>query len=173
MRRGRRLLRSAYRLLDVRERAEAAVLFRTMHEYLHVESWLQLDPDEHLKLWTFDDVRRRAVTIEQSLPLAGLSEQQTEDLRATADETRATLVEWAVELEAEEEEPQEVCPTCNRPLRKRKRPSVPSIEQMAVKTGLSFAYQYGYRLQSQADVHASAHALPAMSQPSTVPPAPS
>jgi hypothetical protein len=57
--RGRRLLRSAYRLIDVGERAEAAPLMRIIHEYLIVTRWLLLDPEQNLTLWAKDDLRRR------------------------------------------------------------------------------------------------------------------
>jgi hypothetical protein len=38
---------------------------------------------------------------------------------------------------------------------------VPSLEQMAGKVGFTFPYEFAYRTQSQADVHASALAVDA------------
>lgn len=86
--RGRRLLRSAYRLLDLGERPEAAILFRVMQEYLITGRWLLLD-DENIKLWTLDDLRRRAVTIEQVVSDPDLDEETKELIRKQADEARA------------------------------------------------------------------------------------
>lgn len=55
----------------------------------------------------------------------------------------------------EDEEKTEVCPECKRALKKKKRPAVPTIEQRAKDTDLKFAYDLGYRLSSQADLHAT------------------
>jgi hypothetical protein len=156
--RGRRLLRSIYRLVDVGERAEAAPLLRVLFEQLIVSRWLLLDPEKHLDLWAREDLRKRDVVIERVLADDTLDEETKTRIRNEDAQARAQIGVF-VETEAGEEasEAPEVCPTCERPLKKKKRePSLPSIEQMAKQTGLTFAYDLAYRLQSQADVHATA-----------------
>jgi len=152
--RGRRLLRSAYRLLDVGERSEAAILFRVLQEYLITSRWLLLD-DEHMNVWALDDQRRRAVTIEQVASDPDLDEETKKLIVGQAEEARAKYEEFLGAKFKDDEEEVEVCPECKRPLKKKKRPSLPSVEQMAKETDLKFAYDLGYRLSSQADLHAT------------------
>lgn len=155
--RGRRLLRSFYRLLDAGERAEAAPLLRVMHEYLIVLQWLLLDPEKNLTLWIKDDLRKRDVVRERLFADPDVGDelkQAVDDERAAEQDAARELLAAAVD-EAAEEVDEDPCPACGRS-RKRRDPSVPPVEQMAAKVGLKFAYDVGYRLQSQADVHATA-----------------
>ena len=155
--RGRRMLRSIYRLLDVGERAEAAPLLRVMHEQLIVSRWLLLDPEKNLVLWAKDDLRRRDVIRERVLAdeelgdevktaIAEEAEREREQIRGLVDDSE----------EGDEGAATELCPACERPLKKERVESVPPIEQMAAQAGLLFPYNLAYRLQSQADVHATA-----------------
>ena len=155
--RGRRLLRSFYRLVDAGERAEAAPLLRVMHEYLIVLNWLLLDPEKHLTLWVKDDLRRRDVVRDRLVADPDIGDEvkeAVEDERAAEREAARALLAAAVQ-DQEDDADRDPCPTCGRP-RKRREPGVPTVEQMATKAGLSFAYDLGYRMQSQADVHATA-----------------
>jgi hypothetical protein len=154
--RGRRLLRSAYRLLDVGERSEAAVLFRVMQEYLITGSWLGLS-EENRRVWALDDYRRRVVTIERVSDDKSLEDETKALVKKQAEEAKARLATYRSELPKDDEaaEPEKVCSECARPLTRKKGQTVPSIEQMAKETGMTFAYDLGYRLSSQADLHAT------------------
>jgi Family of unknown function (DUF5677) len=154
--RARRILRSAYRLLDEGERSEAAILYRVLQEYLFTTRWLVLD-EENVKLWTRDDLRRRVVTIEKIADDPDLDEETKEGTRQQADQARANYAAFggATPHEIEEEEEPQVCPECKRPLKKKGQRSLPSIELMAKETGMTLAYNLGYRLSSQADLHAT------------------
>lgn len=154
--RGRRLLRSIYRLIDVGERAEAAPSMRVLQEQLIVSRWLLLDPEKHLDLWTREDLRKRDVVTARILADDGLDEETKAVIREEEARAREQIREF---IEAEPEgadEDGEICPTCERPLKKKREAGLPPIEQMAAMTGLSFAYNLAYRLQSQADIHATA-----------------
>jgi uncharacterized protein DUF5677 len=154
--RGRRILRSAYRLLDEGERSEAAILFRVMQDYLIRSRWLLRD-EENLKLWTLDDLRKSVATIDKIANDPNLDEETKESTRKHGEQARANLAEFVglttTEIEAEEET--KVCPECKRPLKKRKRPSLPTLEQMAAETDLSLPYNLPYRLSSQGEIHAT------------------
>ena len=155
--RGRRLLRSIYRLIDVGEGAEAAALMRVLHEQLIVSRWLLLDPEKHLDLWARDDLRRRDLVTARILADDGLDAETKAVIREEAARAREEIREF-VEAKSDDGETEEadLCPTCERPLRKTREEGLPSIEQMAAKAGLTFAYNLAYRLQSQADIHATA-----------------
>jgi hypothetical protein len=158
--RGRRLLRSFYRLVDAGERSEAAPLLRVMHEYLIVLNWLLLDPEKNLTLWIKDDLRRRDVVRDRLVADPDIGDEVkrvVEDERSAEREAARALLAAAIEEEAEPAD-HDPCPTCGRPRARRER-GVPSVEQMAAKSGMSFAYDLGYRMQSQADVHATALAI--------------
>lgn len=154
--RGRRLLRSIYRLIDVGEAAEAAALMRVLHEQLIVSRWLLLDPEKHLDLWAREDLRKRDVVTERILADEGLDEETKTVIREEEERAREQIREFVEAEPATDEEATEICPTCERPLKKKREPTLPPIEQMAAKTGLAFAYNLAYRLQSQADIHATA-----------------
>jgi hypothetical protein len=155
--RGRRLLKSAYRLVDAGERAEAAPLLRVLHEYLIVSRWLLTDPEKHLPLWANDDLRKRDVVRGRVLADEEIGDEVKQAIRDEAEaeheKVRALLAETAEEGQAPDAG--EPCPTCGRP-RRRQEGGLPPIEQMAARVGLRFAYDLAYRLQSQADVHATA-----------------
>lgn len=158
--RGRRLLRSFYRLVDAGERAEAAPLLRVMHEYLIVLNWLLLDPEKHLTLWIKDDLRKRDVVRDRLLADPDIRQElkaAVEDERAAEREAARALLAATVD-DVGNDADDDPCPTCGRP-RRRNEKGVPPVEQMAAQTGLNFAYDVGYRMQSQADVHATALAV--------------
>jgi len=142
--RARRLLRSAYRLIDAGERDAAVPLYRVMNEYLIVGRWLLKAGEDELKLWALDDLRGRLAVLRDVIADRNLD-----------DETRAVLAEEVQQAEeairgygGEDE------PVTKREARKAGH-KVPSLESMAKKTGLSFVYAYPYRIMSQTDVHAS------------------
>lgn len=154
--RGRRLLRSIYRLVDAGERAEAAPLLRVLHEYLIVTLWLLSDPEKHLLLWATEDLRKRDLVRARVVADEDVGEEVKtliqEEGAAEREQVRS-LLDQRVEAAAEETE-NDPCPTCGRS--SKRRPGVPPIEQMAAHVGLQFAYDLAYRIQSQADVHATA-----------------
>lgn len=154
--RGRRLLRSAYRLIDVGERDTAVPLLRVLNEYMIVCRWLLQASEDDLKLWAHDDLRRRLTVIRNVLSDERLDERVKQILADERERTEAAVVHFGSQLQPEEEP--ERCPSCNRPKKsKRRRP--PSLEGMARAVGLGFVYDYSYRLQSQNDVHATALAI--------------
>ena len=57
--RARRLLRSAYRLVDAGERDTAVPLFRVMTEYLIAGRWLFKVGEPGMETWAMDDLRGR------------------------------------------------------------------------------------------------------------------
>lgn len=158
--RGRRLLRSIYRLVDASERAEAAPLLRVLHERLIVSRWLLLEPEKNLMLWAKDDLRRRDVIRERVLADEELGADIKRAIVEEADREREQireLVEEPAEAEGGDQDGErEACPSCGRLPKRERAEGLPSVEQMAAKTGLSFPYNLAYRLQSQADVHATA-----------------
>jgi len=155
--RGRRLLRSVYRLVDAGERAEAAPLLRVLHEYLIVSRWLLADPDKHLPLWAKDDLRKRDTVRERVLADEEIGNDVKQAIRdeggAEHEKVRALLAETADGEQLDNDD--DHCPTCGRTRRGRGK-GLPPLEQMAAHVGLGFAYDLAYRLQSQADVHATA-----------------
>ncbi len=158
--RGRRLLRSFYRLVDAGEPAEAAPLLRVMHETLIVMQWLLADPEKHLTLWIKDDLRKRDVVRDRLMADPDVGEelrQAVEDERAAERAAARELFAAAVD-EAAEEVDEEPCPSCGH-APKRRESRMPPVEQMAAHVDLKFAYNLAYRMQSQADVHATALAV--------------
>lgn len=152
--RARRLLRAAYRLIDNGMAPEAVGLLRTMSEYLIVLRWLALDLEKNLSLWAEDDLRRSLVIDDKTFEHGGF--------RLMNEETRGLYERQRDELRAEraaEEEPTEVCETCGRTLKKPKKEKLPTIEEMAEKVDLAFAYNTEYRLDSQSAVHATGMAI--------------
>lgn len=153
--RARRLLRAAYGLIDNEMAPEAVGLLRTMSEYLIVMRWLGLDPEKNLSLWAEDDLRRSLLIDDKTFEHGGfrLMNEETRGLyERQRDELRA-------ELEPAEKEPAEVCETCGRTLSKPKKEKLPTIEEMAEKVDLAFAYNTEYRLDSQSAVHATGMAV--------------
>jgi hypothetical protein len=146
--RARRLLRSAYRLIDEDERDSAAPLFRVMNEYLIVGRWLLAVGDEELKLWALDDLRSRITTLRDVVTDANLD-----------DDTKASITsEIASTEEAIRRYGGEETPVTKRAARKAGY-EAPSLETMAEVAGLSLIYAYPYRLLSQSDVHATPVAI--------------
>lgn len=134
--RGRRLLRSAYRLLDVGEAPEAVPLLRILSEYFIVARWLVENPDR-LGDWAIADLDRREFVIGRVMT----------EIREGDDESRAALQRQRDDLNA----------TRARWVGERGEPAggIPRVETMATQIGAGFAYQLAYRVQSQSDVHAT------------------
>lgn len=107
-----------------------------------------------------DDLRKRDLVRERLVadPDVGEEVKQAVQDEQSAERASARQLLAAVVDEAPEEVDEEPCTTCGRS-RKRREPSVPPIEQMAAQVGLTFAYELGYRMQSQAGVHATALAV--------------
>ncbi len=138
--RGRRLLRSAYRLLDAGDGAEAVPLLRTISEYLVVGRWLVQHPDR-LRAWALADLDKRDYTISQVMRELGDDDAETiAALQRQRDELRESRLRWLTERGQPEDD-------------------VVNVEQMAAQIGLGFAYQLAYRTQSQLDVHATTAAV--------------
>lgn len=137
--RGRRLLRSMYRLLDAGEASEAVPLLRTISEYLIVGRWLSEHPDR-LGDWAMADHDRRDYVIAEVMRELGDEDPETTAaLQRQRDEIELSRKHWVGE---------------------RGQPgSAPNVEQMATQLGLGFAYQLAYRSQSQFDVHATTLAV--------------
>lgn len=133
--RGRRLLRAAYRLLDVGDAPEAVPLIRILIEYAIVGRWLKMNPDR-LHAWAMKDHGKREHTLREVIAELG-----------DVPDAQAALQEQLNELEKMRE----------RWRTERGEPSggVPKIEVMASEIGAGFGYQLGYRTQSQSDVHAT------------------
>lgn len=138
--RGRRLLYSAIRLIDVGEESEAAPLLRVLHEYVIVTRWLLLDAERHAPGWALDDLRRRAIAAEETAKDEDLDDETRAAITKVGEEARAARAEYETKFEGEIVNP-------------------PTFEQMAKQAGLLFPYSFAYRLQSQADVHATALAI--------------
>ena len=154
--RGRRLLRASYRLIDNDERAEASPLLRVLHEYLIVSRWLLVDPEKRLPIWAKDDLRRRDVVWESMIANDEVGEKVKQALlneQGFHHEKAKGLPDQANDKEGTGTE--DLCPTCGRSPKKQKS-GLPPLKQMADEVGLGFAYDLAYRLQSQADVHATA-----------------
>lgn len=152
--RARRLLRAAYGLIDNGMAPEAVGLLRTMSEYLIVLRWLALDPDKNMPLWAEDDLRRSLMIDDKAFEHGGF--------RLMDEETRGLYASQRDDLRAEvstAEEATETCPRCGRPLKKTKKEKLPTIEEMAEKVDLAFAYNTAYRLDSQSAVHATGMAV--------------
>jgi len=81
--RGRRLLRSAYRLIDARERDTAVPLFRVMNEYVIVGRWLASADETTVKTWALDDLRERLNLIHEVLADPHLSDETKKGLVET------------------------------------------------------------------------------------------
>jgi hypothetical protein len=139
--RGRRMLYAAFRLIDAGEDSEAAALLRVLHEYLIVTRWLLLDPDDHTRRWALDDLRRRAVAAEKTAEDEDLDEETRAAMAEIGKEARTQLATYTEEMGDDGFKPP------------------PTLEQMAKEAGLAFPYSVAYRLQSQADVHATALAI--------------
>ncbi len=136
--RGRRLLRSAYRLQDMGESAEAAPLLRVLMEYLIVARWLA-ENEASLQAWAVKGERSLLDSLEKMS--TALAEEEDAATRKLVDDSRAAhkaALDARIELVGGE--PSAV---------------LPKIEQMAHDAGLGFPYQFAYRVQSQVDVHAS------------------
>jgi Family of unknown function (DUF5677) len=148
--RARRLLRSAYRLIDAAERDTAVPLFRVMSEYLIVGRWLLNQQEEAFKTWALDDLRGRLTILR--------------DVKAELDDAE---VELAALLETQITETEDALRGYGGPEVKRTKSAArkageqppPTLEAMATAVGLDFAYASSYRVQSQADVHASPLAI--------------
>lgn len=142
--RARRLLRSAYRLVDAGERDTAVPLYRVMNEYLIVGRWLADASEQELRVWALDDLRGRLSVLRDVIADPELDEETKgvlgEELRRTEDAIRSYGGEGT--------------PMTKRSARKAGE-EVPSLEAMAKKVGASFIYAYPHRLMSQADVHAT------------------
>jgi hypothetical protein len=138
--RGRRLLYSAFRLIDAGEESEAAPLLRVLHEYVIVTRWLLLDPDKNTPAWALDDLRQRAVAAEKTAEDKELDAETRKAIGAIGKDARSQLSKFEEKMGDEVTEP-------------------PPLEQMAKQAGLGFPYSFAYRLQSQADVHATALAI--------------
>lgn len=139
--RGRRLLRSAYRLLDAGELAEAVPLLRVISEYLVVGRWLLQHPDR-LEAWALADLDKRDYIIGQVMAelTDGEDSETVGALQEQRDELREGRERWLTE-------------------RGQPKGDVVNVEQMAAQIGLGFAYQLAYRTQSQVDVHATTVAV--------------
>jgi len=142
--RGRRLLRAAYRLIDAGERDTAGPLFRVLNEYVIVSRWLLQASDEEVGVWAVDDLHRRMTVLREVLADPNVHADVKDTLEKERDHTDAAIAAFSAQLPA--------APSGGRP-----RP--PRVEQMARATGLTFQYSYGYRLQSQYDVHATTLAV--------------
>jgi|GEM_PF-3452071 len=149
--RGRRLLRSAYRLIDVGERDAAAPLYRVMSEYLIVGRWLIRADDATQRTWGLEDLRERLVTVNDVLEHARLDDLSRNHLEQARRETEDAIRRYGGDD----------APLSKRAARRTGQKRV-TIEAMAGDVDLEFVYAYGYRLLSQTDVHASAAAADAM-----------
>jgi hypothetical protein len=145
-----RLLRSAYRLVDVGERDAVVPIYRVMSEYLIVGRWLVQASDEDLKGWALDDLRRRLTVLKEVIN----DPQIGEDVKVTLHEQMART-EDAIEGYGGAG-----TPTTRQSARKAGA-TVPSLDEMAKSSGLAFAYAYPYRVMSQTDVHATPTAIDA------------
>lgn len=134
--RGRRLLRAAYRLMDVGEASESIPLLRTISEYIIVGRWLVKHPDR-LDAWALTDIRKRQHIVGEVIRTFGDTDAAT---TASLEEQRRELDKVERRWLAERGEPQG---------------QIVNVEQMAAQTDLAFAYQLAYRLQSESDVHAT------------------
>lgn len=137
--RGRRLIRSAIRLLDAGEQPEAVPLLRIAAEYLIVAMWLRHDPTR-LAGWAVADHEKRARVV-----------RKVRDALADQPDLQAALDAQLQELDAERAAWTE--PLADAPA------DTTNIETMAEDVGVAFAYQLAYRIQSQSDVHATALAV--------------
>jgi hypothetical protein len=138
--RGRRLLQAAFRLIDASQESEAAPLLRVLHEYVIVTRWLLLDPEKHAPGWALDDLRGRAVAAEKTAEDKDLDGETRAAITKIAEDAKAALEVYEAQFKGDVIQP-------------------PKLEQMAIQAGLRFPYSFVYRLQSQADVHATALAI--------------
>lgn len=145
--RARRLLRSAYVLIDAGYPDTASPLFRVMSEYLMVGRWLLATDEGAMKTWALYDLRdqrnvllkvRKSLDDPETIASVDGQVERTENLIRGYAGDGAPLSKRAA-TEAGER--------------------VPSLEAMAESVGLGFAYAYGYRIMSQADVHATPLAI--------------
>jgi hypothetical protein len=137
--RGRRILRSAYRLLDEGDFPEAVPLLRILSEYLMVGSWLKAHPDR-LAAWSLKDLDSRAHILGEvlaELPADFAGRDELERQQAELAEFREAWIGRVGKPEG----------------------AVPKVEVMAAEADLAFGYQFAYRLQSRAEVHATTYAV--------------
>jgi hypothetical protein len=157
--RGRRLLRSAYRLIDAGERDTTMPLLCVLNEYFIVSRWLLEAEGDDLKVWALDDLHlhRRLTVLRGVLADPDVHQDVKDTLTVEVASTEAAIKNYVGdEVPAA---PAEVCLECERPLTKGGRQRPPSLKQMARKAGQSFAYSYSFRLLSQYDAHASVLAI--------------
>jgi len=146
--RARRLLRAAYRLLDADEPDAASPLFRVMSEYLIVGQWLLKVGDSGMTGWALDDLRERLHVLREVVKDPKMSPHRgplENEIAATETAIRMYAGPGAA--------------LTKRAARRAGKPQAPALEGMAREIGLGFAYSLAYRMQSQADVHATPLAI--------------
>ena len=145
----RRLLRSAYRLVDAGDVLEASILVRSLMEYLFTLRWLQLDPELHYVLWAAADLRAR-LTIDREVRELATDEHAVAmqimepDVRERVERSFSTFSEQIKEAERR---------TGGKKLR------LPSHEQRAQAAGVPLGYSLAYRFDSLTGVHPMPHAI--------------
>jgi hypothetical protein len=142
--RARRLLRSAYRLIDAGEQDTAMPLLRVMNEYLIVSHWLLEVEEDDLKVWAIDDLHRRLTVLREVNADPQVHHDVKDTLVQEIERTEAAITTYGGDDLPNE--PAEVCPECKRPIKRGGRPRPPTLEQMARVAGLGFAYSYPFRI---------------------------
>jgi Family of unknown function (DUF5677) len=114
--RGRRLLRSAYRLIDADERDTAGPLVRVLNEYVIVSRWLLQASAEEVLVWAIDDLHRRMTVFHDVLADPKVHSSVKESVERERDHTEAAIAEYSQQLP---------------PAAGTGRPRPPSLEVMA------------------------------------------
>lgn len=152
--RQRQLLRSAYLLSDNGHGLEAAILQRSMLEFLIVQKWLLLDPETHLVLWVAHDLEARLRIDRELRELA--PDARDEVIKILEPETGERYELWLENLEHQLEQ---ACLELGVD-----RPRLPTLREQARAVGLELGYSMAYRFESQSAAHPSALAIEQLMQ---------
>lgn len=148
--RTRRLLRATYVLADEGCALEAAILLRSMVEFLIRQRWLQLSPRLNHVLWAAEDLKARLRMDEEIRGLLPeghaeavkiMEPEIREQYRRSLDEMRQQLAQAQAELGLQ------------------RAPRFPKLWEQARDAGAQLAYSLAYRYDSHAAAHPSAMAI--------------
>lgn len=166
--RGRRLLRSAYRLADAGQGLEAAVLLRSLTEYAFTVRWLGRDPELNLLRWLMDGVTRivrqdeelrrleRRRRRDAGLPTPGPTDEPLglllPEMRTRLRETRHNLRGQLAAVEGIEDRIEPAREGDDRSASERAE-TLPDFRVQANLTGLEYVYALTYTFDSLAIAH--------------------
>lgn len=154
--RQRRLLRAAYLLADSGQRLEAAIMLRSMFEFLVRQQWLTLNPELHHFLWVIEDLEAR-LRVDREVREQDPAAAHEEAIEVMEPEMRQLYVDELERMRAELARLQEH-------LGLEERPSYPSLRKQAIAVDLGLSYSLAYRFDSQTAAHPTAMGIEQLMQ---------